>query len=405
MAPIPPKSPLRRSPRLANKRAANWREKFETSTPVDVFDSIRDEDHVSPKSSNASTETFANPNGKGTPKKSIVDPTEAVSPWGLPSNDGGDGKVDPRLALSPHMNTDKTTCSSANTKRVQFTSDTNYIPATSLRKKVTRRMIAVKSAPFQSDATRCSFQSPARKAVSTQFASGTTRNASSSAVKTAGSTPFAFGTMENASSRVFGAVPATPKCSTFSCDATNSANEPMGLEIDSANKENEDEKPPNVNAGLTLTMGTPIQWSPIKSSKPFTSAGLKSKSKAEEPAGKAVKFSSDVVFKTRTVPTQNRKATPHKRQKIQANAISSARAGRSLLQTGAVRMEVSYHINPRRKTGDSTRLIDSGAVRMVVKNHTNPRMLVGNRRMWYVHKNLFLILTCTTIWYIYIALL
>lgn len=52
-------------------------------------------------------------------------------------------------------------------------------------------------------------------------------------------------------------------------------------------------------------------------------------------------------------------------------------------------MEVSYHINPRRKTGDSTRLIDSGAVRMVVKNHTNPRMLVGNRRMWYVHKFVF----------------
>lgn len=145
-----------------------------------------------------------------------------------------------------------------------------------------------------------------------------------------------------------------------------------------------------------------------------------------------VTFSAEVVFAAkRSSSIVMRKNTPHKRNNKISTTVRSTTINRTrvmtpartfaatpgtilsgrktskLLQTGAVRMNVAYYTNPKRKVGcvaivprlnllfvvyhyshvyiwkrRGTRLLDSGAVRKVVSRYTTPRKLVGNRDMW-----------------------
>ncbi|KAL3803323.1 hypothetical protein HJC23_009287 [Cyclotella cryptica] len=108
------------------------------------------------------------------------------------------------------------------------------------------------------------------------------------------------------------------------------------------------------------------------------------------PSSRHVTFSSDVNFTSSRYPTKTRRCTPHKPINTGGRVVAmspartlSTRKTSSLLQTGAVRVNVAYYTNPRRKINPgSTRLIESGAVRKVVSRHTTPRKLIGNRHMW-----------------------
>eukprot|EP00804_Cyclotella_cryptica_P009987 CCRYP_015411-RB/>CCRYP_015411-RB protein AED:0.06 eAED:0.06 QI:33/1/1/1/0.28/0.25/8/2919/315 len=108
------------------------------------------------------------------------------------------------------------------------------------------------------------------------------------------------------------------------------------------------------------------------------------------PSNRHVTFSSDVNFTSSLYPTKTRRCTPHKPINTGGRVVAmspartlSTRKTSSLLQTGAVRVNVAYYTNPRRKINPrSTRLIESGAVRKVVSRHTTPRKLIGNRNMW-----------------------
>lgn len=56
-----------------------------------------------------------------------------------------------------------------------------------------------------------------------------------------------------------------------------------------------------------------------------------------------------------------------------------------LIESGAVRVQIATHTNPRRGTNllGSQRLIDQGAIRMNITRHTTPRRLVAARsRIW-----------------------
>lgn len=89
---------------------------------------------------------------------------------------------------------------------------------------------------------------------------------------------------------------------------------------------------------------------------------------------------------------RNRKATPHKKKAPRDNTSSPYRGSAAmnshgkkprLVESGAVRVQIAKHTNPRRgaKQG-SQRLIDQGAVRLNITRHTTPRRPYTRSRIW-----------------------
>ncbi|KAL7503266.1 hypothetical protein ACHAXN_001092 [Cyclotella atomus] len=437
-----PKSPLRRSPRLAKKGIANWRERFEGT---DVFRGIDDAQDVSTKPAvkqspvkqtnttkkrvmsasdllaTASAKRSKKPaaskitNSICTPNKSIVNPTVAVSPWGLPK----DAKVDPKLALSPPLNKTESIMKSAKNRKatpykpsakakaqVQFTSDTVFIEALALRKNVPRKQKTSMKCTSRVG-TPLSFGSQPKAATveasAFSFPSPTEQSNASS-----GNSVFTFGAVTMKS-----LTDIDEKCFEekrlehyFARIKKQEATKPAFDVVANAeknDKENDievqtDAKPAAAvgsyakspaASGLRTAMGSTINWSPIKSSKSTVIKMSSGGNERKQSGTTRVQFASDVVFTTRAPALKARNSTPHKAKstlskvsRVTAMSPAQARTTSSLLQTGAVRLNVVYHTNPRKRSNHGTRLIDSGAVRRVVTRHTTPRKLIGNRNMW-----------------------
>ena len=407
--------PLRRSPRLAKKRAMSWRQLEATMG-------------ASAKQSTVNRSAFTKSSGetKRTPRKrALVDPKVAMSPWGLPKSTTSEAKDEPSLKS-------ESTPQKASSSRVKFTSDTVIVEAKSLRKNVKRLTPQQKkrstnlcdygalsntSTPTARAATPFSFGSPSPPPRGTPFSFVKTDDEKS---------PSAFDAFPMTSAPAINGIdePSDSVGETSSCDLEEEkCFEEMRLEhyFANENKKKNDAQPtastiPSQTSsvlGFTDTNGedkeqaapisfagfgletkstTPIKWSPIKPSKPLTlrynnEHNMEEQDPAAATATSRVKFASNVVFNTSS--NNVRKNTPHKRNSTMrkysrvTTMSSPAHAKKtSLLQTGAVRMTVVYYTNPRKPAKTGTRIIDSGAVRKVVTRHTTPRKLIGNRNMW-----------------------
>ena len=421
--PMSSSPPLRRSPRLAKKRVMGWRElktslgnvQAKGAADVESRSSANRSDSKLSREKSAETAKF-----KCTPKRSKVDPEVAVSPWGLPNDckakaesANATASVDPKLALSPPTTATvlkstknrkatphKSKASSNNKARVQFTSDTVYIQTKSLRKNVPR----IRRTPTHNMATRKrpSFPVETTKNEETAF-SFRSDNIAHSSHKEAPATPnvFSFGTTNNStlapsfSFAAFQKVEEEEKCF-----------EELRLEHYLKMKEDmcrnkEEEKTKNIENALQLKLANPIKWSPIRSSRHLKTKSIDygvdsdkenitntkvDKESVDLKYETRVKFASDVMFNARKgTPMKGRKNTPHKRDSmlIKNSSLSPVRAGKiSYLQTGAVRVNVLYHTNPRKRSNGGKGLIHSGAVRKTVTRHTTPRKLHGRRNMW-----------------------
>ena len=91
----------------------------------------------------------------------------------------------------------------------------------------------------------------------------------------------------------------------------------------------------------------------------------------------------------------SRKATPHKKNRgvssfqspSAPNIASSGKKKPRLVESGAIRVQIATHTNPRRRAnhhGESQRLIDQGAVRLNITRHTTParRLHATRSRIW-----------------------
>ena len=424
--------PLRRSPRLAKKRAMSWRQLEAT-----MGESAKQSTLKRSSSAKSSSETKCTPR-----KRAVVDPKVAISPWGLPKSTTSNSKdehsrklVDPKLDLSPlckKLATKQATPLKASSSRVKFTSDTVIVEAKSLRKNVRRLTPHQKKrsesrgdygelsntrTPTAGAATPISFGLPSPRG--TPFSSLKADDEksphafddgapafpmiSSPAIKSINEPSFSIGETPSCNMEEekcfeemrlehhFAKHEAQPTGSTIPSQTSSS------LDFADTNEEGKEQDVPIFLAGFGLETQstTPIKWSPIRSSKPLA---LKFNNEQNEekqvpaaaPVASRVKFASDVVFNTSS--NRVRKNTPHKRNSTMTKfsrvttMSSPARAKKtSLLQTGAVRMTVVYHTNPRKLAKGGTRIVDSGAIRKVVTRHTTPRKLIGNRNMWLVY--------------------
>lgn len=329
--------------------------------------------------------------------KSVVDATVAVSPWGLPK----DAKVDPTLALSPPIKKIESSLKSAKNRaatpsksQVHFTSDTVFVEATALRKNVTRKQTTPKKCTPRIDAP-FSFAKQSNSSMTFPLEAPTV----------------SFPTTNEQTKDAYGAFDPDERCfeekrlehylsnvekkkaikPVFNIGARTGYEKENKIAARAEVKSiatDELHVKPAASSRLRTAMGSAINRSPIKSSKStIVTTKTENKERKQSSTGR-VQFASSVVFTTRAAASESRKNTPYKANHTVAKvtrvtAMSPARARKtsSLLQTGAVRLNVVYHTNPRKRT-HGTRLIDSGAVRRVVNRHTTPRKLIANRNMW-----------------------